>query len=54
LIVDGIPQPFEVMEHMPASEVVNMEFISASEATIRFGTGYPNGAILVTTPALAR
>jgi hypothetical protein len=54
LIVDGIPQPFEVMEHMPATEIIHLEFLSATDATTRFGTGYPNGAILVTTPALSR
>lgn len=31
------------------SEIQQMEFMSASDATTRFGTGYDGGAILVTT-----
>ena len=54
MIVDGVPQPFEVMENMPATEIIDVEFISAADATTRFGTGYPNGAILVTTQARSR
>ena len=54
LIVDGSPSPFEVMENMPSSDIFQMEFLSASDATTRFGTGYLNGAILITTPALQR
>jgi hypothetical protein len=54
VIVDGIPQPFEVMESMSPTEVLYMEFLSALDATTRFGTGYVNGAILITTIAPGR
>jgi TonB-dependent Receptor Plug Domain len=34
---------------LPTEQVERIEFISASDATTRFGTGHPSGAILVTT-----
>jgi hypothetical protein len=54
VLVDGVPQPFEVMEAMSATEVMTLEFLSAGDATTRFGTGYTNGAILITTHARQR
>lgn len=37
------------LESYQLSEIRQMEFMSASDATTRFGTGYDGGAILVTT-----
>lgn len=37
------------LEAYQLSEIQQMEFMSASDATTRFGTGYDGGAILVTT-----
>lgn len=37
------------LESYQLSEILQMEFMSASDATTRFGTGYDGGAILVTT-----
>jgi hypothetical protein len=54
VIVDGIPQPFEIMESMSPTEIVAMEFLSAVDATTLYGTGYTNGAIVITTQARQR
>lgn len=50
VIVDGSPQSggVEILRTMRAGEVSGLEFMSASDATTRYGTGYPAGAILVT------
>lgn len=37
------------LQRIPADQVREMRFMSASDATTRFGTGYPNGVILVVT-----
>ena len=39
----------EGLRRQCATEIVALEFLSAADATTRFGTGYPNGAILITT-----
>ena len=37
------------LEFVPTISVREIRYISAADATIRFGTGHPMGAILVTT-----
>ena len=39
----------EILASIPCSEVQEMRYLSASDATTRFGTDYANGAILITT-----
>lgn len=48
-IVDGQPNRLDFLESMRPDEVETLRFISAADATMRWGTGYPNGAIEVTT-----
>ena len=50
VIVDGVPiGPVDELARLNAREVEGVEFLSAGDATTRFGTGYPGGAILVRT-----
>lgn len=52
LIIDGTPQPegsIEMLRSMRVSDAGELQYMSASDATTRYGTGYPAGAILVTT-----
>lgn len=50
LHLDGSPQQdLAVLDRIQASDVREMRFLSGPDATTRFGTGYPNGVILVTT-----
>lgn len=51
LIVNGSPNSagVEGLRSFRATDVTSLEFMSASDATTRFGTGYGAGAILVTT-----
>ncbi len=39
----------EYLRTIPCSEVEGMQYMSATDATTRFGTGYSSGAILITT-----
>lgn len=39
----------EILASIPCSEVQEMQYLSAADATTRFGTGYASGAILITT-----
>ncbi|HSW28854.1 MAG TPA: hypothetical protein VLH75_05075 [Longimicrobiales bacterium] len=39
----------EILASIPSSEVEGMQYLSASDATTRFGTDYASGAILITT-----
>jgi hypothetical protein len=39
----------EILEQIPALDVLNVRRLSSSEATLRYGTGHPNGVIVVTT-----
>jgi len=39
----------EILASIPCSEVAEMRYMSAADATTRFGTDYANGAILITT-----
>lgn len=52
VILDGTPQPegsIDMLRSMRVSDVGELQYMSASDATTRFGTGYPAGAILVVT-----
>lgn len=51
VILNGSPQPggVEFLRNLRAGEVTGLQFMSAADATTRYGTGYPSGAILVTT-----
>lgn len=50
VILNGAPQSggVESLRSLRAADVSELEFMSASDATTRYGTGYPAGAILVT------
>lgn len=37
------------LRNLNVSDIVQIEFLDARDATTRFGTGYPAGAIMVTT-----
>jgi hypothetical protein len=47
--VDGLRQDRGMLAQMPLSQVQQIEFLSPTEATFRFGTQEGSGAILVTT-----
>jgi len=51
ILLDGTPQSGgpEVLRNFRAADVSLLEYMSASDATTRYGTGYTAGAILVTT-----
>ena len=51
VIVDGSPQAggAEGLRSFRSGDVGQVEYMNASDATTRFGTGYTGGAILVTT-----
>lgn len=51
VFVDGILQSRDVsaLNEIMAHSVVEISYLNGSDATTRFGTGYENGAILVTT-----
>ena len=51
VLIDGNRQPggMEALRSIRSSEIQEMRFMSASDATTRFGTGFDGGAILVTT-----
>ena len=48
--IDGNPQAggVEALRNLPASEVEEMVYMNAADATTRFGTNYMSGVILVT------
>lgn len=49
--VDGTPlgEGLDVLRHMRPTDVVEIRYLSGPDATQRFGTGNPAGAILVKT-----
>ena len=51
ILLDGTPQSGgpEVLRNFRAADVSTLEYMSASDATTRYGTGYTAGAIIVTT-----
>ena len=49
VVVDGTPRgELSELSRMSANEIESMRFISAPDATMEYGTGYPAGAIEVT------
>jgi len=51
VIIDGnrAAGGLDALRSMRASEIQEMRYLSSSDATTRFGTGFDGGAILVTT-----
>jgi hypothetical protein len=51
IVVDGTPRQggTDELRSLRVSDVQELRYLSASDATTRFGTGYEAGAILVTT-----
>ncbi|MFW6199734.1 MAG: hypothetical protein ACOC8K_04095 [Gemmatimonadota bacterium] len=39
----------DALRSLNVSDIVQMEYVDSRDATTRFGTGYPAGAIMVTT-----
>lgn len=47
--LNGVPlQRISELDQINAVDVREMRFLNGTDATTRFGTGYPNGVILVT------
>ncbi len=52
VVVDDVPRGgAAVLSSINAGDVVEIRYLDGSEATMRFGTGYTGGAILVKTRA---
>ena len=51
VVLDGAPQAggVDVLRSMRAADATEVQYMNASDATTRFGTGYVAGAILVST-----
>jgi hypothetical protein len=50
IVLDGHPvAELDALRSIPASQVVAIHVLSASDATVRFGPGYNGGAIVVQT-----
>ena len=51
VVVDGTPQAggVDALRSMRAADVSELEYMNASDATTRYGTGYTAGAIIVST-----
>lgn len=50
VIVDGMPRgDLDVLTQIPSVTVREIRFLSSADASVRFGTGYDGGAIVVTT-----
>jgi hypothetical protein len=49
--VDGAERQggLQVLRGLPVADIEEMLYMSASEATTRYGTGHPNGLILIMT-----
>lgn len=47
--IDEMAMVYQDLLTVDASAIREMRYLSATEATFRFGTGYPHGVILVTT-----
>lgn len=45
----GAPQDWAIMDSLRPDQVRSIRFHSAADATMRWGTGFPNGLIEVTT-----
>ena len=52
VVVDGTPRgALYELNRISASQIEFIRFVSAADATIKYGTGYPGGAIEVTMRA---
>jgi hypothetical protein len=51
VFVDGSERQggLQVLRGLPVADIEEMLYMSASEATTRYGTGHPNGLILIMT-----
>ncbi len=49
VIIDNQAFRLEFLETMQPDEVESLRFLNAADATFRWGTGYPNGAIQIET-----
>lgn len=50
VVVDGVPRgEIDVLNQLPSMTVREIRYLSAADASIRFGTDYDGGAILVLT-----
>ena len=49
VIWDGRPYRLDILRTMPLEQIGELEYISALDAATLYGTGYPSGAILVTS-----
>ena len=50
VIVDGMPQgDINALYQYLAQDILELRFLSAADATTRYGVGYPVGAIIVQT-----
>ena len=47
VIFDGARHGVSILENIRASDVESISLMSASDATTRYGTNFPNGAIVV-------
>jgi hypothetical protein len=52
VLVDGVPRgELDALRQVPVLAIEEISYLSATDASIRFGTGYDGGAILVKTRA---
>ena len=49
VIMDDVPYRLSILDNVRPEEVETLRYISASDATTRWGTGYPAGVIEVRT-----
>lgn len=49
VVLNDVPVRYDMLRNLQALEVTSVEYLRPSEATTRFGTGYPNGALRITT-----
>jgi hypothetical protein len=51
VVVNGVPMDggTQALRNFRVGEIREMEYLDPSDATMRLGTGYPAGAIIVTT-----
>lgn len=52
VVVDGVPRgELDALRQIPVLSIEEIRYLGGSDASIRFGTGYDGGAILVKTRA---
>ena len=50
VVLDGMDYGrIDALQSLDANDIEEILYLSSSEATTRFGTGYPGGVILVST-----